>query len=856
MPKFFQIPIFLFTAFALSGQTSLSGVLNTYAKVNTLDPCTGAVDVQGSVPFSAGDPVILIQMQGAQINSSNSAGFGEVTELGSAGFYEINEVKSVSGNTVFLKNTLLQTYDPAGSVQLVSFPVYEDATVSAPLAAQAWNGETGGLLAFQVTDSLVFQANVDVSGKGFRGGGVAVASSDCNFLTNADAYHYPTGNWRGAPKGEGIAKPVFGKEYGRGAQANGGGGGNDHNAGGGGGANAGTGGPGGRQNGPFLGCEGNYPGIGGKPGLSTADRVFLGGGGGAGHVDDQGAGSNGGNGGGIVIVFAKNLITNGFKISANGETPGLAGGDGAGGGGAGGTVLLKSTALVGNLAIETAGGGGGNVQNPTDRCFGAGGGGGGGLIRTNAPTAQLAVSLTGGPAGENTTASSECASASNGAENGAPGTLGGWAEVPQSTEAFLATTILQQPENQSVCEGDTVFFSCPVQGNFLLFQWQVNTGNGWANLPANAQALGTQSQNLAIAAPTPLLSGNHYRCLISSPCHADLASDPASLEVSALPVASFTATLTAPNTYLFENQSLAGIAYEWDFGDGTTTAEQSPVHEFPADGSYWVSLTASNSCGESVFTFPILVEQVPLVDFSAGQELGCAPLSVPFQNLSVGSNITGYEWSFPGGTPANSTEENPMVTYPQPGVFDVKLTVTTPNGNYELAEQQLITVEESPAAAFSFLANGLTVSFLNQSVGGSSFHWDFGDGTTSNEENPEHSYAAPGMYDVVLSAMNPACASSILQQINLTTSGISDDPKAIIQFYPNPASEILTIAWGPILSQPGRILLRHADGRLAKMAGTYQEAPCQVFVGDLPSGFYFLELEFAGQVFRYQLAKR
>src|SRR5690606_33981263 len=149
--------------------------------------------------FKAGDTVLMIQMKGARIDQSNAASFGTITDYGHAGNYEFNVVGSVAGNTITLLNALTNDYDiPDGKVQFVRVPYYQDYTVSQPHTALPWDGNKGGVFAIQVAGTLTLDADIDVSGQGFRGGaGSANYYSGCSSMD----YHYPANSPYGGHKG-------------------------------------------------------------------------------------------------------------------------------------------------------------------------------------------------------------------------------------------------------------------------------------------------------------------------------------------------------------------------------------------------------------------------------------------------------------------------------------------------------------------------------------------------------------------------------------------------------------------------------------------------------------------------------
>ena len=144
----------------------------------------------------------------------------------------------------------------------------------------------------------------------------------------------------------------------------------------------------------------------------------------------------------------------------------------------------------------------------------------------------------------------------------------------------------------------------------------------------------------------------------------------------------------------------------WDFGDGSTSTELNPTHEFSQNGTYEVTLTLSNECGSVELNESITVEGVqPLAGFSAfGHTSGCAPLTIAFNNLSTDADT--YAWAFPGGQPGTSTEANPVITYESPGSYSVSLTASNDFGSSTFSETSFINVGTTPTGSFS-LYSGL-----------------------------------------------------------------------------------------------------------------------------------------------------
>ena len=152
-------------------QNNISNIINAYTPVISLNPCNNSITVEDGTAYNTGDTVLIIQMKGADIDSTNTVNFGTITDYQNCGNYEFNYVKSKTGNQIELLNSLTRQYDlPDGKVQLIRVPYYQNATISSTLTCLPWDGNKGGVLVLNVQDSVILNANIDVTGKGFRGG--------------------------------------------------------------------------------------------------------------------------------------------------------------------------------------------------------------------------------------------------------------------------------------------------------------------------------------------------------------------------------------------------------------------------------------------------------------------------------------------------------------------------------------------------------------------------------------------------------------------------------------------------------------------------------------------------------------
>ena len=753
---------------------SISGVINNYARVTAFDTCDMRLSVSDTTGFRVGTRIMVIQMNGAITDGSNSSAFGAVVALNSVGKYEVNFVDSVTNNSVFLRFYFKNQYDEAAALQIVTFPKFTTALVTDTLTAKTWDGETGGVIAFEA-NQLTLNAPIDASAKGFRGGGIK-SYANCESLQNYNDYYYninTTDRSNGGPKGEGISVIIAGKECGRGAQANGGGGGNNHKAGGGGGGHQVAGGIGGEQKhvSDIRNCAGNYPGYDGKAtaGLSN-DRFILGGGGGAGQ-NREGSNNRGGNGGGIVFITTNTLTSNNKKIMANGGSGngGATSADGGGGGGAGGTIVLLSNQNTDSARLEVNGGAGGNTISAGDYDFGPGGGGGGGRILTRATT-RLAASLLGGTFGKNAIRRE-----GQGAEKGKDAVLAVVSNLSLSNSSDSVSRVLsftEHPKKLTICEYQTTTLTVKAKGSRLTYEWQIHRGNDFGFVPilSDTTFIGVNTPTLILNRVRTSLNPYLFRCVIRSECTSITSvvkSDSVGLTIVPAPIAAFTANISY-NTVSFTNGSANGITFNWDFGNGQTSTLRSPTYTYPVQGNYRVVIKVTNSCFTTTDSVTLRINALPKASFTANTNDYCTPANVQFTNTSA-NNAVSYQWVFAGGTPAVSSDPNPSVIYNTGGIYDVLLIAINTNGRDTLRRTSYIRINAAPAINFemSRAPSSTTVVFSNRTVGASTYLWNFGDGSTSTEPAPQHVYRTTGVYRVCLTATNTCGTGSRCDTLTL-----------------------------------------------------------------------------------------
>jgi len=233
------------------------------------------------------------------------------------------------------------------------------------------------------------------------------------------------------------------------------------------------------------------------------------------------------------------------------------------------------------------------------------------------------------------------------------------------------------------------------------------------------------------------------------------------------------------STVTFTNLSEFGNTYLWNFGDGNTSTAFNPVHNYNEDGTYTVKLTTTNPCGNDMVTHIVTILTPPFADFSSNDVEGCAPFEVDFINYSS-ENATSFLWSFPGGSPPTSTAFEPTIVYDNPGVFNVTLTAFNAAGQDIYTATNYITVNPQPTSVFTHSGGGLQITFNSTGSLGDFYAWNFGDGQTSTQPNPVHTYAQGGSYTVILMVSN-GCGSTSSQQTFTVTGAPSAEFSADVE---------------------------------------------------------------------------
>ncbi len=258
------------------------------------------------------------------------------------------------------------------------------------------------------------------------------------------------------------------------------------------------------------------------------------------------------------------------------------------------------------------------------------------------------------------------------------------------------------------------------------------------------------------------------------------------------------------------------VDWQWVFADGYSSTEQNPVHTFTGVGTFNVTLTITDINGlHGVMGHDITIQQLPISIFSFSTP-SCSNDSIQFTNLSTTVNgyISTVIWDFGDGSlietysiPGNP---NPKHVFPNPGIFNVTLTVIDTNLCVNHTSLQ-VDVPSGPIADFFFIGQceDQKVFFTDASLenGAGSivgWNWDFGDPTSginnfSNLNKPFHIFNAAGTYNVRLIIKNlNGCHDSITKQVVINPHPLTDFTNSVsclgepITFTPDPAMANIT----------------------------------------------------------------
>lgn len=331
------------------------------------------------------------------------------------------------------------------------------------------------------------------------------------------------------------------------------------------------------------------------------------------------------------------------------------------------------------------------------------------------------------------------------------------------------------------------------------------------------------------------VGGVYTVCLtVTNPCGTDSSCQIFSVACQT-PIASFSESLIAVGTYQFTDLSTAATSWSWDFGDGFGfSSVQNPTYNYSTPGTYTVTLIVTNVCGADTITQQVTVTCPPP---TGGFTYNVTGTSVTFTNTSVLGSF--YSWTFGDGN--TSVSQNPSHTYASGGTYTVTLIVSNVCGADTIVQQVNVSCPV-PVSTFTWSATGFNVNFTDMTTNSPTFwNWNFGDGNTSNFQNPAHTYATAGTYLVRLIATNSCGQDTVTDSVQIIIIGINEPDTKSVTLYPNPAENSIKVGFEGWSGLEGRIRIMDVLGRELESRGSRFTAEEEFSLGHLPAGLYLLE---------------
>jgi len=265
--------------------------------------------------------------------------------------------------------------------------------------------------------------------------------------------------------------------------------------------------------------------------------------------------------------------------------------------------------------------------------------------------------------------------------------------------------------------------------------------------------------------------------------HVDRVSHSVTVSTSIAPEAdiSIDANRCLGNPNSFSGVDLSGdiISWTWDFGDGTPTGSgQNVMHTYATADTFLVKLTVDNALGCSNIVLQELPIYEPTVaDFTVPGGTLCSNSDIQFTNTSTGETGSVVQWLWDFNGEGNSTDKDPTFNFSTPGMKNITLTATLPGCSDFITTP--INLTEGPVVDYSYTNNcfGEAIQFTNESTGTgiTGYLWDFGDMSTSTNENPTHTYAIAGIYAVSLTVDNAAgCSTTFQDTVRVNDGDLAD----------------------------------------------------------------------------------
>lgn len=318
---------------------------------------------------------------------------------------------------------------------------------------------------------------------------------------------------------------------------------------------------------------------------------------------------------------------------------------------------------------------------------------------------------------------------------------------------LLPTPIADAGDNVTICSGTEVQLNgsyaftttAPANPNDIFFTWT----------PGSTLSSTTILDPIA----NPLASGYYHLTVYTGLCSTEdsvfvtvIPEIDLQLDADTAVVCDGTpATLTATS-------AVTGVVYNWTPGVGLSSASGDVVVATPGTTTTYTVVGSAAGCSDTA-SVTIQVLPMPEMGYLSSVDRGCAPHSMSFMQATA--NGVAYTWNFGDGSPVSNLP-TPDHVYDVPGTYNVTLTAVAPGGceasintiNVVVSAAPVVDFHSDPSFPVELSIPNSTVAFTNDSENGSTYNWNFGDGITSSEINPAHTFTSLGEFMVTLTVAN------------------------------------------------------------------------------------------------------
>ena len=338
----------------------------------------------------------------------------------------------------------------------------------------------------------------------------------------------------------------------------------------------------------------------------------------------------------------------------------------------------------------------------------------------------------------------------------------------------------------TVTSGGTFYVNSCVDSNIVIINTSFDEINIDAYLwefeiPGNVQPLSSSERDLEITFPGP---GEYFGTMTLNPGQGTCSDEASVRVVISHPIEpnfsfEFDTCVAGPVffTDLTDITMLNIDSYFWDFGDGATSDERDPGHQYQEPGNKLVSLTITDTlgCSESIQQMVSWFPAPPIIIIDPSTSIGCPPQIITFENLSTPIDSTYLiDWDF--GDTQGSSNLSPTTTYTIPGTYTVTVDITSPIGCFiSDTFPDLIFVDSLPEAAFTVSPpNGVSnfdpdIELTDLSFNSVFWDWKFAGGQDSSIlQNPVYTFQDTGKQEVQLTVTSFfGCVDTLIQIVDV-----------------------------------------------------------------------------------------